>query len=78
MIKYGGEPILVVKDDETGYITANVVPREGAEPFAVKSLNRDVVKLMGHTKIILKSDLEPAIIDLEKTSSKVQDWSKWQ
>ena len=29
LIKYGGKPILAVKDDETGYLTANMVPRKG-------------------------------------------------
>ena len=46
-IKYGGKPMLVVKDKGTGYITANLVPRKGADPFALKSLNRDIGKLMG-------------------------------
>ena len=55
----------LVKDDETGYVTANMIPKKGADPFAIKSMNRDIGKIMGHNKIILKSDQEPAILDLK-------------
>ena len=39
-------------------------------------MNGDVVKLMGHTKIILRSDQEPAIIDLKK--KQVQEYRTGQ
>jgi hypothetical protein len=35
-IKYNGKPIIVAKDSISGYVTANMVPRKGADPFAVK------------------------------------------
>ena len=63
--------MLVVKDKQTGYLTANLVPRKGADPFAIRSLNRGIGKLMGHKNTIMRSDQELAIKDLKNKLKKV-------
>ena len=37
--------MLVLKDRNFGYVTANLVPRKGGDAFATKSLNRDLNKI---------------------------------
>ena len=59
-----GMPILVMKDGEAGMIFANVVPQKGVEGYAVKRLSKDIDSL-GHKKVILKRDNEPAIVALK-------------
>ena len=50
--------MLVLKDTVRGYITAYLIPKEGPEAFAIKSLNRDIGKMLGHKRVILRSDQE--------------------
>ncbi len=56
-----GAPIIVVKDNKTNLMMAKVAPSEGARENAVEVVRRFVEQL-GHNKVILKSDSEPAIL----------------
>jgi len=62
-----GMPILVMKDRATGLVWARVVPAKGVCPYAVKKLARQI-DLMGHKKIVFKSDGEAAIKSVEGSS----------
>ena len=69
--------ILVAKCNMTKYIFAHVVPQEGMDPEhdAVEKLKRDTLWL-GHTKVILKSDNEQAIVALLRNALKALSRSK--
>ena len=61
----GSVTILVVRDSATKAVFGHVVPQKGidAKQFAVDELVKDIVWL-GHTKVMLKSDNETAILKL--------------
>lgn len=62
-----GAPILVVKDRDppgTGLMFAYVLEAKGCNSYAVDRLDKTLEGL-GHNRIILKSDQEPAIIALK-------------
>ena len=59
-----GMPILVTKDRTTGWTSARVVPKKGKHPYAVKGVMQDI-EWMGYKKVILKSDQEPAILEVK-------------
>ena len=42
-----------------------MVPRKGGDAYAITCLLREIEKVMGYKRIILKSDQEPAILDLK-------------
>jgi hypothetical protein len=56
-----GMPIAVMKDEKIKMITAKVVPSRGVDACAVESV-RKAVEQVGHRRIVLKSDNEPAIL----------------
>ena len=60
-----GMPIMVLKDRETGKILSRVYPAKGVTNYTVKRLSSDI-QLLGHKKVILKSDNENAIVALKK------------
>jgi hypothetical protein len=64
--------ILVAKCHQSKCVFANVVPQKGLDPalYAVERLKRDVMWL-GHTRLILKSDNERAILALLRNTLKV-------
>ena len=64
-----GIKILVVKDNKTKSVFAHVVPQKGSDDkrYVVDTVTEDVVWL-GHTRVIVKSDNEPAILKLVKES----------
>ena len=64
--------ILVAKDSKSRAIFAHVVRRKGVdeEGYAVKRLAEDI-EWLGYTRIILKSDGEPAIVRLLKETLRV-------
>ena len=53
-------PILVVKDDKTESVFANVVPCKGVNEFVIDTIMEDI-DTMGHTEITLKTDNEPSM-----------------
>jgi len=59
-----GSPILAGIDAKSGTMFAQLVPEKGVHSYAVKRLSQEI-KRMGYTKIILKSDQEPAIVALK-------------
>ena len=65
-----GMPTLVARDINhgnigTGMLFARLVPAKGVNPYAVKSLAKDIAAL-GYTELVLKSDGEPAISALKQ------------
>ena len=60
-------PILVGVDHESNWITANMVPKKGPDPFAVHVVVKEI-EASGYNKMIVKSDQEPAILDLLRTA----------
>ena len=57
--------VLVGRDRETNMTLAHVVPCKGAGvEWLGEQLGRDLVRLGIHDKVILKSDQEPAIVDV--------------
>ena len=59
--------VLVGRDRETKYTIAHVVPLKGASTeWVVEQVARDLMRLGIHGKVVLKSDQEPAIIDVLK------------
>ena len=59
-----GMPIMVVKDRKTRVIRARVVPQKGNHGYGIKVLS-GVIESLGHSRVILKSDQEPALMSLK-------------
>jgi hypothetical protein len=59
-----GMPIMVIKDRRTRIIRARIVPQKGNHAYGIKVLS-GVIESLGHSRIILKSDQEPAILSLK-------------
>ena len=72
-IEADGEPgaikVLIVRDNKSKALFAHTVPVKGAdeEGFAVKAIVDDV-KWLGYSKLVLKTDNEPAILKLLQES----------
>ena len=49
-----GMPIVVTTDDKTGLIFADVVPRKGNDPYAIKRVGQNV-RLLGYSKVLILS-----------------------
>ena len=66
-----GIKVLVIKDSRSKMLFAHVVPTKGIDVqiFAVNMLTDDIVWL-GYSRVILKSDNEPAIIKLGEEAMK--------
>ena len=59
-------PILVLKDHRHKVVFSNVVPSKGTQhDYCVKQLHHNISQ-MGYPKLLLKTDQEPAILDLRK------------
>ena len=63
-----GMPSMVVEDRKTRIIRARVVPQKGNHAYGIKVLS-GVIESLGHSKIILKSDQEPAMLSLKDAGS---------
>ena len=61
-----GMPILVCRDNKTGWYMSRVVPRKGKCAHAFQQVNNMLDKL-GHKKYIIKTDQEPAMVELRNT-----------
>ena len=59
-------PVLVLRDRETKYMTARVMPRKGPHPHAVRRLGQDLTKILGYNRVFIKSDQEEAIKKLKE------------
>ena len=60
-----GMPILVMRDSESKWISSTVVPHKGRRGYAIKRLKKDL-EALGHRKMKLRSDQEPAILVLKE------------
>ena len=67
-------PIVVIKDWKTRTTRARVVPQKGSHWYGIKVLS-GVIESLGHSKVILKSDQEPALLSLKdavKSESRIK------
>ena len=60
-----GMPIMCIKDRKTKVIRARVTPQKGLHWYPVKVLT-NFIRALGYTKVIVKSDQEPAILNLKE------------
>ena len=60
-----GMPILVMSDQDSGVCFSSVVPKKGSHPYAIMRVSNDLA-ILGHEKLILMSDGEPAIKSLKE------------
>ena len=66
-------PVLVSKDRGTSMIGAHVVPCKGAETeWVQQQIVRDLQKVGHYGRVVLKSDQEPAIVDVLKAAAKLR------
>ena len=63
------KPILVIKHEKTQMVGATFVPAKGLDPYAVKYTTA-FLKSLGYTRVVLKSDGEPAIVALKERATK--------
>ena len=57
-------PIIVGLDRKSiGAFAAHMVPKKGHDPHAIKMTGGEV-RLTGHNRMMLKSDQEPAVLEL--------------
>jgi hypothetical protein len=61
-----GRPILGIKDDESKWLAAHQVERKGDYAYAVVALLREIEKILGYKRIILSSDQEGSILNLQR------------
>ena len=59
-----GMPTIVMVDRDSGHVSADMLPEKGNFPNAVKRLSHNL-QFLGYKRLILKSDQEPAIINLK-------------
>ena len=59
-----GMPILVGREEQSGWYMAAVVPSKGKCAHAVQKVE-DMIDSLGYTKVIVKTDQEPAIMELK-------------
>ena len=65
--------VLVGRDKETRMTVAHVVPMKGADmEWVTEQAARDLLRFGIHGDVILKSDQEPAIVDVLKEISKLR------
>ena len=60
-------PILVIRDHASKTVFSHVVPCKGTSQQYPIAQSVDDIEQLGHAKLILKSDQEPAILDLRDT-----------
>ena len=65
-----GQPIMIVKDRETKFKRAVMIPAKGVEAYAVKTLVNDLQRLFGYSQIVLTSDQEASIIALKNSAKR--------
>ena len=61
-----GSPILVIKDEKLKMVFAHVVPSKGRDKYAIERMSKGL-DMLGHKKVILKSDGENAIQSLKSS-----------
>ena len=60
-----GMPLLVARDRKTGWYMAGVVPSKGRCAHTVSRME-GMLDQLGNKKYILKSDQEPAVLELKE------------
>ncbi len=72
----GGEsvPMLVGRSRDRKFLIAHVVPMKGADhEWIVKQINQDLRRMGFHSAVLLRTDQEPALVDLMKEVAKGRD-----
>ena len=68
--EYTGTPILIVKDETKQITWAHAVPHKGRYSYAIERLRRDL-DLLGHNRLVLRSDPENAVKALKAAVKEV-------
>ena len=63
-------PIFVMKDHKSKMVFSHVVPKKGASVAYCVSQTVRNLELLGHPKMVLKCDQEPAMMDLRNATMK--------
>ena len=66
-----GMPILVARDNKTGWYMSEVVPKKGKCAHAVSCMER-VLDQLGYKKYLLKTDQEPSILEFKETIKRLR------
>ena len=61
-----GMPIIILKDRETRFRRAMMLPAKGVNSYAVKAVAREIIRTYGYHTLCLRSDQEPAIVALKE------------
>ena len=67
-----GMPTLLMKDSKTKTVCAWTVPRKGIDAYAIVML-RKMIERLGHKRIVMRSDNEPAILALKEAVRRETD-----
>ena len=62
-------PVIVIKDSKSGSVAAELVPRKGAEEYAIEVV-KQIIEGLGYDRVMLKSDQEHSIVALKKGSER--------
>ena len=60
-----GAPILIMKDNKSKAVFADVVPQKGINSYAIERMVQNL-DILGYSRFILKRDQEPSIAALQK------------
>ena len=64
-----GMPFVVLYDRRTQYVASHVVPKKGADPYAIQRVVK-TLQYLGYNEFILKSDDENSIKTLKREVKK--------
>ena len=55
------KPILVMKDKDTKFMISFMLKSKGQDPYTIRTVCRYIERVIGHKKLIIRSDQEPAM-----------------
>ena len=67
-----GMPTLIMKDSGTKTVCDWTVPRKGIDAYAIVMLRKQIERL-GHERIVMRSESEPAILALKEAVRREAD-----
>ena len=70
-------PIIVAIDRKVKWHAAIMVPQKGINGYAVRAVAREI-ELSGYNRMILKSDQEPAILNLLRAVKREREQKMWK
>ena len=77
MFMDGRSPTLVLLDEQTGRLVAQVVPRKGLYDHYIARRVAEVLDSTGYGRVVLKSDGEPAIREVQEEARRESCGGCW-